>query len=1544
MKRKVIKYNLITMILIGSCAANATSYSGVNTLNYPADIVTSGSDTINSGAQFNITAAPAGVVNPLGTTNKGIFVLDGAANTMLIQGGSDINLVSNQGGLYANAPTGLSLFSLNNGTNLTLDSTAGSGGSITMDITANGPTGIFNTKNGSSLNANGLVVNLSRTSDMAKGEVISADTNTTINLNNSIFNVSGTATGYFMNIGGAGTKAFINNTNIQTSGTHVIMVSGKNTVDINNSQILTSASSAYSLFADGGATISGENNTITSLGVGSKGAYATANSTIELTNSNIATQQASGAHATGSKASITLHGGSILTGVRMGTDISNPTTYGKPVDASGNLVTDPTKYIAVASSGVAGIGVLADSKAGIIINPNASDSKMLVHTLFQDGTGLNATTQSSIAGDNIDVITNGIAAMGVYASQASKITLTNTNVTTTGNFNTNNKTSADAVSTSSGSQVSITHGIINTSGSGAMGLVSNDRISGGQGGAGNTFINANDINLTTQGASAYGAYALTGGIINIANGQLATNGAGSAGLWAKSKGIVNVIDTTSVSSITTSGNNGTGVIVDTGGTVNITGLSDSQRIQVVTNGNTDKTLNNTPEAGAAGVAAWYNGTVNLNNVDITTNGGPKKSGTGTSADDFGANGIWARAVSSAGATPVAGESAVITAKNVSVTTHNGHGIEAENGASILLNDIDVISNNGAGIFAEKRSSANSSTINAIDMTITTTNGPAAVYSHDGGYISLTGNNQITGNNTHGLRVGAESNDSLIDSLNANVSVSGDNSIAAFAESSHSGAAVINLTGHTQLQSSGISGMGIRAAQAGALINMTDGEINTTGQSGVGAEALTGGVVNLAGTLVTSSGDAGVALSAAGIAASGNSTLSATNVIAQATHANGNGAQVYGSGVLNLNNSEVTGQQHGIILSYNNNMPAFSDGGQNSVTIDGGKLVSVTGDAFHFDDGLNSATTQLDADILVKNGAQITAGSGNLLNALSNNANMINFTVDNIALDGDIISAGAGSSVTNVNLQNGTTLIGKMAQSGAAAINVDAQANTQWTYTASSDINNLTNSGSIISNTFSGNNQSQSDYKLLTVNGNYTGNNGLLVLNTYMGNDSAPSDRLVVNGDTRGDTRLKIINTRTLGDGDPTIANGIEVISVGGNSNGNFALEGGAVSKGAYDYFLHKGGVAQDAGNGNWYLRNTNQPDPVVPVEPVDPAGPVTPVTPRGANTPIVNPATGNYIANAYADNWMFMHTLHDRLGEPQYTDKVKGEIEKPTSMWLRIVGSHAGSRAADSQLKLTTNTYMVQGGGDVAQWSSDGDDRYHLGMMMGYGNAHNTSRSTLSGLDTKGTTDGYSAGLYATWYQNDNNPNREGMYVDSWVQYGWFNNTVTNSRNAGRSDDNYNSDGISASLETGYAFKLHENANKESLFIEPQAQIVWAGVTADDHTDGTGTRISQQDNGAWISRLGARLYGNGHHKMDDGKDRTFQPFVEANWIHNSSDYSYKFDDVSIKQDGTKNIAELKLGVEGQLNKEWTVWTHVGQQLGDKGFHRTDALVGVKYMF
>ncbi len=97
------------------------------------------------------------------------------------------------------------------------------------------------------------------------------------------------------------------------------------------------------------------------------------------------------------------------------------------------------------------------------------------------------------------------------------------------------------------------------------------------------------------------------------------------------------------------------------------------------------------------------------------------------------------------------------------------------------------------------------------------------------------------------------------------------------------------------------------------------------------------------------------------------------------------------------------------------------------------------------------------------------------------------------------------------------------------------------------------------------------------------------------------------------------------------------------------------------------------------------------------------------------------------------------------------------------------------------------------------------------------------------------------------------------------------------------------------------------------------GVKADKHRESNGTLVHSNGDGNVQTRLGVKTWLKSHHKMDDGKSREFQPFVEVNWLHNSKDFSTSMDGVSVTQDGARNIAEIKTGVEGQLNANLNVW-------------------------
>lgn len=565
------------------------------------------------------------------------------------------------------------------------------------------------------------------------------------------------------------------------------------------------------------------------------------------------------------------------------------------------------------------------------------------------------------------------------------------------------------------------------------------------------------------------------------------------------------------------------------------------------------------------------------------------------------------------------------------------------------------------------------------------------------------------------------------------------------------------------------------------------------------------------------------------------------------------------------------------------------------------------------------------------------------------------------IDGDLHAAGGTNATSSLPQQNSTiklNMTDNSLWSGASYI-TSATAGTgvislqmsdaTWNMTNSSTLTDLTlNSGAVVN---FGHADSE-PWQTLTINEDFTGNGGKLVFNTVLNDDASETNKLTVLGNTAGNAFVAVNNIG--GTGAQTVE-GIEIIEVAGNSDGTFEKASRIVA-GAYDYNVVQKGS-------NWYLTSfiPAPPDPVDPVDPdpvdpdpvdpiipdpvdPDPIDPVDPVIPE-PEEPHVPPVTeqqyrpeaGSYLANNYAANTLFMTRLHDRLGETQYVDMLTGE-KKVTSLWMRNVGAHTRFKDGSGQLKTQSNSYVLQLGGDLAQWSSDGLDRWHIGVMAGYANSQNRTQSSLTGYHSRGQVTGYSVGLYGTWYAND--ADKTGTYVDTWALYNWFDNKVMGQEQA---TEKYKSSGITASVEAGYSFKLGES-ERNSYWLQPKAQVVWMDVQADSHREANGTRVKDDTDGNLMTRLGVKAFINGHNAIDDGKSREFQPFVEANWIHNTQTASVKMDDVRNDMRGTKNIGELKVGVEGQITPRLNVWSNVAQQVGDKGYSDTRGMLGVKYNF
>ncbi|MGQ8817981.1 autotransporter outer membrane beta-barrel domain-containing protein [Serratia sp. NA_13] len=853
---------------------------------------------------------------------------------------------------------------------------------------------------------------------------------------------------------------------------------------------------------------------------------------------------------------------------------------------------------------------------------------------------------------------------------------------------------------------------------------------------------------------------------------------------------------------------------------------------------------------------------------------------------------------------------------INVSGSSGTGIYLANNGEAVLSKIDIqAQNNALGLALDGSWSTPQGIANAhiTDSIIATAGGDAirvmaGRLALDNVAVSTTGNqsyalnaNMAAGINVEGGQFttqGAYSDAVWIASKGssllmnkANITTVGERAIAVNAQKG-----TAELTNST-LETQGDNAYGIYTENQARGDGLS---ITTSGARSAGFFTALGGVGSLTDSNIVTHGEL-----APGLSAYPGSQITASKVLIDTSGKEGFGLWSR-AGSLNISDSHITtsGEEaYGLYVNgYSSTSPL-----SNKVSLDNVTLKSELAQAI--------AVETTDFALEVKD-TVLSGGNGQLmtvsnyedaLNPTNNIYSNVVFNATNSKLNGDIVVSDPGNTAV-INLTSGSVLNG--AVNNATSLALDSSSN--WNMTSNSVVGQLSNNGTVV---FSAPNK----FDTLTVTGNYTGDGGTLIMNSVLGSDDSSTNKLIVGGDVQQGTTNVFINN--LGGQGAQTVEGIKIVDVGGTSWGRFVKMDRIVA-GAYDYDLVKKGES-------WYLSsNVINPEP-------------TP-DPQPETASVIRPEGGSYTANLAAANNLFMMTLHDRLGETQYIDALTGQQEV-TSLWLRQVGGHNAWRDGSGQMKTQSNRYMVQIGGDVSRWSTDGLNRGHVGLMAGYGNNHSTSRNQVSSYRSKGSVDGYSIGSYATWYAN--NENRTGAYLDGWLQYSWFNNEVSGDK---LTTERYKSHGITASLEGGYTWKLGQFLGSQGTlnqwFVQPQAQLVWMGVRADSHQEANGTQVSGEGDGNIMTRLGIKTYLKGHHARDNGKERQFQPYLELNWLHNTRDFATKMDDNTVSQNGAGNLAEAKVGLEGQINPRLNLWGNVGVQMGDAGYNDSAAMVGVKYNF
>ncbi len=759
---------------------------------------------------------------------------------------------------------------------------------------------------------------------------------------------------------------------------------------------------------------------------------------------------------------------------------------------------------------------------------------------------------------------------------------------------------------------------------------------------------------------------------------------------------------------------------------------------------------------------------------------------------------------------------------------------------------------------------------------------SAVVSEFGGTIVMNGDNSVETRGAYSEGLLSQVNDSGIVENNTRLETTDKTNIVTYGE---------NAVGVLACSSPG---------ESRTCVDAVDDEVSDSNSY----EVISRADLKMNGGSITTNGT-----NSYGAYANGEKAYINLDYVALETGEHGSYAVAIRQGNIDIKNSSITtkGTKAPIAKIYNggelffSNVTAVSEQDK-GISIDASNIDSQAKIALSSVE-LSSALDSIDVnktttDVSILNRSIITPGNNILVNNTGGGLNIIS---------------------SDSTLNGATKLV-----SGTTTLKLSE--NTIWNMKDDSVVTHLTNSDSIINLSYD-DGQTFTQGKTLTVKGNYVGNNGQLNIRTVLGDDKSATDRLIVEGNTSGSTTVYVKNAG--GSGAATL-NGIELITVNGDESPADAFRQGdaRIAAGAFEYQLKQQGK-------NWYLTSYQSVNEEDNSSEGNSESTETP-------TPVLRPEAGSYVANLAAANTLFVMRLNDRAGETRYIDPVT-EQERSSRLWLRQIGGHNAWRDSNGQLRTTSHRYVSQLGADLLTGGFTDSDSWRLGVMAGYARDYNSTHSSVSDYRSKGSVRGYSAGLYATWFADD--ISKKGAYIDAWAQYSWFKNSVKGDELAYES---YSAKGATVSLEAGYGFALNKSfgleAAKYTWIFQPQAQAIWMGVDHNAHTEANGSRIENDANNNIQTRLGFRSFIRTQEKNSGPHGDDFEPFVEMNWIHNSKDFAVSMNGVKVEQDGARNLGEIKLGVNGNLNPAASVWGNVGVQLGDNGYNDTAVMVGLKYKF
>ena len=713
----------------------------------------------------------------------------------------------------------------------------------------------------------------------------------------------------------------------------------------------------------------------------------------------------------------------------------------------------------------------------------------------------------------------------------------------------------------------------------------------------------------------------------------------------------------------------------------------------------------------------------------------------------------------------------------------------------------------------------------------------------------------------------------------------------------------HVTNSGSLQSNSTAAATVTANGTSHFTNTEDGNIGTTATDGVAMQfGDQDKILDNAGTITGAVRlDAGQST----LNNTGSGTITGNITSTGPTQINMEGGAITGNiqtganiDRLVLNSGTITGTTH------------LGDG-NDTLIANGGAYVGAIkmgngSDTVTFNAGVDlSRLTMIDGD-----GARDTApGIINTLNlnntltgsatgtGVAGNASIINLDIINLGngthnsrlnLTGDINNGWGDGSVGQMNIANNATL---------ALTGSTTTANVGYNVRNAGTVD-LTESGI-------------SPQGSMRIAGNYTGVAGsrLLVKSTWNDADVQENDRLVINGNASGNTRVSVpgniiggnvtLTTNELIKGGKWLSPVIALAGSDDGENNGLTFVGTANTTNAGQAQLLKVGR-----NYYWTLGSC-------------PAGTTLQGGLCAAPTAILAPSVAGYTQTPRINREMGfaqMGQLHTRVGEQQTWvwdscgklcndyRKLVGDSSRPYPVWGRM-SLGAMDEQGEERFGYNSKNSLLQFGVDVSTRTADNGSRRYSGVMLSYGHSDNSfydKNRSLHGIVSadkytgSGNSDMFSIGGYSTWY------GANGSYVDLVGNVSALRNKYNSTDGEKGSQNGF---GAGISLEAGYPWQI----GSSNWQIEPQAQLAYQYTRLNSFNDGV-RNISAQDDGTLRGRLGVRMAWN----ADNGQQRTNSFYGILNVLHdftgNSSSATVGLDKIQERYARTWG----EVGIGGQL--------------------------------